>query len=215
MQIVVIAKAPVPGSVKTRLSPPCTPDQAAAIAAAALADTLATVRSVPVHRRVVTFDGDPAHPDVDLAGFDVLAQHGTGLGARLSAAFADAAAGPGAGLGTLLIGMDTPQLDAALLDAALAPMRRGEAVFGHAADGGWWALGLPDPAYADVLADVPMSLPDTGRRTERALRARGLALTPLPVLRDVDTIADAAEVAALAPGSGFARAFAEIMAGAP
>lgn len=210
-QVIVIAKAPVPGRAKTRLSPPCTPEQAAGLAAAALADTLAAVRSVPMHRRVVAFDGDPGHPVADLTGFDVLVQRGRGLGQRLAAAFADAAAGPGAGLGTLLIGMDTPQVTVALLTGALERVRRGETVLGHAADGGWWALGLPDPAYADVLADVPMSASDTGLLTEQALQRRGLHPVPLPVLRDVDTIADATEVAELAPDSRFARALAEVL----
>ena len=63
-QILVLAKAPLPGRVKTRLCPPCTAEQAARIAAAALADTLATVTASTAGHRVLVIDGDHpgAHP---------------------------------------------------------------------------------------------------------------------------------------------------------
>jgi hypothetical protein len=57
--LLVIAKQPVPGRVKTRLVPPCTHEQAAALAEAALADTLRTVLTVPARRRVLVMDGRP------------------------------------------------------------------------------------------------------------------------------------------------------------
>ena len=56
-RLLVLAKAPVPGRVKTRLCPPCTPDQAAAIAAAALADTLAATTGAAPGRTVLALDG--------------------------------------------------------------------------------------------------------------------------------------------------------------
>jgi glycosyltransferase A (GT-A) superfamily protein (DUF2064 family) len=75
-----------------------------------------------------------------------------------------------------------------------------------AEDGGWWALQLENPADAGLLRSVPMSTPDTGRLTLAGLRNHGLAMKPLPVLRDVDTAEDAHAVAAMCPGSRFARA---------
>ena len=214
-QIVVIAKAPRPGLAKTRLSPPCTPQQAAALAAAALTDTLAAVRSTPVRRRVLAFDDavagdydgdyDPA-AGVDLGGFAVIAQRGAGLGARLAHAFADAAAG----LPTLLIGMDTPQVSADLLTSSLTLLGSTDAVLGRATDGGWWALGMQDVQNAGVLAHVPMSRSDTARLTERALLERGVRLAALPELTDVDTFDDALAVAADAPGSHFALQLAVV-----
>ncbi|HEY2268689.1 MAG TPA: hypothetical protein VGI96_39165, partial [Streptosporangiaceae bacterium] len=76
-QVVVIAKEPVPGRVKTRLTPAFTPLQAAALAEASLADTLAAVSQTTVARRVLALDGRPGPwlPD----GFDVIGQRGTGL----------------------------------------------------------------------------------------------------------------------------------------
>src|SRR5436305_118011 len=105
--LIVIAKAPVPGLVKTRLCPPCTPAEAAGLAEAALSDTLACVLATPVDRRVVVLDGQPGDwlPD----GFEVYAQRGDGLDERLAAAFSDVG-GP-----ALIVGMDTPQLTVELL----------------------------------------------------------------------------------------------------
>ncbi|NEA38306.1 DUF2064 domain-containing protein, partial [Streptomyces sp. SID11385] len=133
--LLVIAKEPRAGRVKTRLTPPFTPAQAAALAEASLTDTLRTVAAAPATRRVLVLDGTPG-PWLP-PGFDVVPQCAGGLDERLAAAFA-ACAGP-----ALLIGMDTPQVTPALLDVRLA---KGEAVFGPALDGGFWALGLAAPA---------------------------------------------------------------------
>ncbi len=59
VQLLVIAKAPIAGRVKTRLCPPCTPDQAAAIAAAALSDTLVAASAFPAIRRTIVLDPGP------------------------------------------------------------------------------------------------------------------------------------------------------------
>ena len=140
-QILVITKAPVPGRSKTRLTPPCSPEQAASIAAASVADTLDAVRAVPDVRRVVALDGPRGGLDLD--GLVVVPQVDGDLGTRLAAAFA-AAMDPRP-LPTLLIGMDTPQVSAELLADCLARLRDAGpdgAVLGPAPDGGWWALGL-------------------------------------------------------------------------
>jgi uncharacterized protein len=195
-RILVLAKAPVPGRVKTRLCPPCTPEEAAGIAAAALADTVDAVRQVPGRHLLAC--------DVPAAGFTVLGQRGDGLAARIANAFADAGPGP-----TLLIGMDTPQAGPRLLSSCLSAVDGSvDAVLGPAADGGWWALGLHQPRHARLLATVPMSTPDTGRLTLAALRAGGLRVGLLPGLRDVDEWPDAVAVAGLVPDGAFAAAVA-------
>ena len=109
--LLVIAKDPRPGHCKTRLCPPCRPEQAAQLAAAALADTLAVVAATPAARRVLVLDGDPARWRG--AGLEIVPQHGDGLAQRLANAFADVG-GP-----ALLVGMDTPQLSAELLTDGL------------------------------------------------------------------------------------------------
>jgi rSAM/selenodomain-associated transferase 1 len=201
-RILVMAKAPVPGRVKTRLCPPCTPGQAARIAAAALADTIDTVTTAGAGARVLVVDGDHPVPP----GWTAVPQRGGPLGDRLADAFADTRA---AATATVLIGMDTPQLAAAHLDEALRWLTDVDAVLGPADDGGWWALGLHDPGHAEVLRDIPTSTPTTGWQTLTALRRLGLRVHLLPHLRDVDTAADALAVAAMCPAdSRFARTVA-------
>lgn len=207
VQLLVLAKSPRPGRTKTRLCPPCTPGQAAELAGAALADTLDAVRRSDVYRRVLALDGLLTGVPPGIA---VIRQRGVGLGERIAAGFADAAAG---GPATILqIGMDTPQVTADLLDGCVATLQRPgtDAALGLAEDGGWWALGLRDPARARLVADVPMSTADTGELTLAALRSAGLRVALLPPLRDVDRWADAMAVAALAPGTRFAAAVAEL-----
>jgi uncharacterized protein len=201
--LVVLAKAPRPGRVKTRLCPPCTPQQAAAIAQAALADTLAVVRATPTPRRVLVLDGAPGR--VVAPGFDVVPQRGEGLAARLAAAFEDV------GEPALLVGMDTPQLTPARLAAGQAAVAAGRAALGPADDGGYWTIGLPRPD-AHAFAGVPMSVSGTWAAQRAALDRLGLHITALPPLRDVDDIADARAVARLVPGSRFAAAVAKVAA---
>ncbi|GAA2332860.1 glycosyltransferase [Streptomyces kunmingensis] len=194
--LLVIAKEPRPGRVKTRLTPPFTPGQAAMLAEAALVDTLRTVAATPADRRVLVLDGAPG-PWLP-PGFDVVPQCAGGLDERLAAAFAGCA-GP-----ALLIGMDTPQVTPELLSVDFEGY---DAWFGPAPDGGFWALGLatPDPA---LLRGVPMSTPDTGAVQRARLTAAGLRVRDLPPLRDVDTADDARAVAELAPRGRFAACLA-------
>jgi glycosyltransferase A (GT-A) superfamily protein (DUF2064 family) len=102
--------------------------------------------------------------------------------------------------------MDTPQVDARLLDAVAAGLGRADAVLAPAVDGGWWALALRRPEAAEVLREVPMSRPDTGARTADALRRAGLVVSTGPLLSDVDSAVDAWAVAAAAPSGRFAAA---------
>ena len=206
--LLVIAKAPVPGRVKTRLTPPCSPEQAAGLAAAALADTLAAVEAAggPGRRRVLVLDGEPG-PWVP-AGFEIVPQRAGGLDARLAGAFADA------GAPALLVGMDTPQVEIGAIEAGLAALddpHGADAVIGDADDGGYWVIGLrtADPR---VFEGVPMSEPTTGAAQRARLAELGLTVAELPPLLDVDTMDDAREVAAAAPRTRFASTLAEIEA---
>ncbi|MDT0470961.1 DUF2064 domain-containing protein [Streptomyces griseoviridis] len=192
--LLVIAKAPVAGRVKTRLTTRFTPRQAADLARAALQDTLAAVLATPAERRVLVLDGRPGPwlPD----GIEVAPQGSGGLDARLAAAFA-LAEGP-----ALLIGMDTPQVTPAHLARGL-DFSEADAWFGPADDGGFWALGLAAPDR-DLLLGVPMSVARTGEVQRRRLTDAGLTVRDLPGLCDVDTPADAERVAASAPLTRFA-----------
>ncbi|WP_235215706.1 TIGR04282 family arsenosugar biosynthesis glycosyltransferase [Phaeacidiphilus oryzae] len=212
--LLVIAKEPVPGRVKTRLSgpgAPCSPADAARLAEAALSDTLRALSAVPAGRRVLVLEGEPGRwvPP----GWEVLPQCGGGLDRRLAHAFG--LADPEAP--AFLVGMDTPQIGARLVAEPLAPgARRGvDAWYGPAADGGFWALGLARPSAAlaeRLLLGVPMSTAETGAALLDRLDGAGLTVRHLATLTDVDTAEDAEEVAAAAPETGFAARWSELLA---
>ena len=202
--LVVLAKAPVPGRVKTRLQTRFSPAEAASLAAASLADSLDAVRAAGARHRILALDGVTG----PVSGFELARQPGGGLDVRLEAAFAAAfRAAPGP---VLLIGMDTPQVTPELLDL---DWQGADAVLGPAEDGGFWAVGLRRPGPGAFLG-VAMSTDRTGRDQHRRLLERGLRVRLLPTLRDVDTPADADAVAALAPGTRFARAHRRLLIGA-
>src|SRR3954452_13890346 len=198
--LLVMTKAPAPGRSKTRLTPPCTPEQAAGLARAALEDTLASAAAARrPGRRVVVLDGEPG-PWLP-PGFDVVAQRGSGRAERLAAAFEDVG-GP-----AFLVGMDTPQVTPALLDAGLAAVTACDSVFGAARDGGYWGIGLQEPD-SRVFDGVPMSSVHTGALQRARLAELGLTPAILPPLIDVDTSEDARAVAAQAPRTRFAAVLA-------
>jgi rSAM/selenodomain-associated transferase 1 len=203
--IIVIAKAPVPGRVKTRLCPPLDPREAARVAEAALGDTLQAVAAAGPARRVVALDGAPGRwlPKE----FEVIPQRGEGLAERIATAFEDVAEP------AVLIGMDTPQVSPRLITDAIHAIRRpGRAVFGAAVDGGWWAVGLHRPDRRAFIG-IPMSTRSTGVIQRARLRAIGLSIRELPALRDIDRIDDAVLVARRMKGSRLAAALAKCLDG--
>lgn len=213
-RVLVTAKAPVPGLAKTRLGAAVGMAAAADLAAAALLDTLATCAET-FEVRYLALAGDLTEACRSdelveaLSGWIVFAQEGDTFADRLAHAHSRvAASGPGP---VVQVGMDTPQLSAALLGSVLDGLEHADVVLGPAPDGGWWVLGLADGRQARALAGVPMSVPQTYRRTVAAFA--GHLLAEVAQLRDVDTAEDAESVAAAAPGSRFASAWHTHLAG--
>lgn len=211
--MLVMAKAPVPGQVKTRLAGVVGDAGAAELAAASLLDTLvAGAAAYPAGRRVLALAGDLRDAwgaeEIGAAVRDwiVVPQGGQTLGDRLLDGHRQAhrlVGGP-----VVQIGMDTPQVCAELLrDLAEVAYRHGGPVLGQAHDGGWWVLVTTHANQAAVLTGVPMSRPDTGRLTAAALAAEGHPAASTVPLRDVDLPEDARAVAADAPGTRFAAAW--------
>jgi uncharacterized protein len=182
--MMVIAKTPEAGRVKTRLCPPLSLEQACDVAWACLLDTLDTAASVPAARHVLVLDGEPGPwiPDI----FEVIPQCGNGLAERLAAAFSDVA---DAGI---VVAMDTPQVTIQHLSAGLRALADGtDAVLGLADDGGYWVIGLRRGVdVTAVFENVPMSTSQTGAAQRRQLDLLGLRTTMLPSHRDIDTIED-------------------------
>jgi glycosyltransferase A (GT-A) superfamily protein (DUF2064 family) len=196
VHVTIITKAPESGRVKTRLCPPCTLEEAAAVAAAALADTIHAVDAVvaddarrrgdgsPV-RRVLLLDGAPG--EWIPPGFEIVAQRGGDLGERLANGFADL--GPG-----VIVGMDTPWA-CRWLGTAIDAVAAGFDVIGLATDGGYWVIGL---AVVDgaVFSGVPMSASHTGVAQLHRLHDLGRRVRLLPMARDLDGVDDLVAVAA-------------------
>ena len=200
--VVIMTKAPMPGRSKTRLCPPLTPTQAAAVAEAALIDTLAAVAASGAARTVVALEGEPGPwlPD----GFEVIEQQGDGLDERLAAAFAMV------GEPAVIIAMDTPQVSPAQLDRALSSLDTFDTVLGPTGDGGYWCIGLR-AIGVDPVTGVPMSRPDTMEHQWARIAELGLSCALVEELIDVDDIDDARTVARLIPGSAFARCLGPLL----
>jgi len=209
--VLVMAKAPVPGQVKTRLGAVVGPEVAAGLAAACVLDTMDVCEAVFTERprRHIALTGD-LHRAIhngqlseQLDMWTLHAQRGDGFAERIAHAHFEAGPGP-----VVQIGMDTPQVEPVHLIEAAAALDAHDAVLGPAEDGGWWVLGLRDPSDAAMLVGVPMSTPDTFERTWSAFARGGLDVAITRTLRDVDTASDASAVAGQVPaGTQFANAW--------
>lgn len=193
--VAVLARHPVTGRVKTRLSPALPAAHAAALYAALLADTLdAAMGSRAQAREVWWADRDDGRSAFALpAAFTPRQQPDGDLGARLAAASAALLATPGTR--AVIIGSDAPALSSAHLDAAFAALDSHDVVLGPADDGGYWLIGLAKPApplFAAMAWSTPGVLAETRARAER----EGLSVALLPAMADLDTPADLARLMA-------------------
>jgi uncharacterized protein len=182
--VVVIAKEPVPGAVKTRLAATLGDDGAARAAAAMLADTVVGMAAVD------------AEPWVCFApGFGLLAQVEGDLGDRLAACLA-ALLGAGADQ-VVIVGADTPQVPRATYEAAFTLLDQVDLVLGPARDGGYYLVGAK-AALPELFVGVPMGTDAVLEVTMQRAARRRLRVGTVPTLRDLDQLEDLQ--AALAAG---------------
>lgn len=215
--VVVIAKTPEPGRVKTRLCPPCDAEQAASIAQAAIDDTFAAIdRALPT-RRVLALDGAPGSwiP----ADYEVVEQVTGGLGERLDAAMRWAAGTVEQPSPVIVLGMDTPQVSGAELDAVSAALTRPgvDAVLGPAIDGGYWTVGFSGEVLTNtpgLFEGVPMSIDRTAEHQLARLDSLGLRCRLVDTLRDLDTWEDALEITRRFPTLATSAAVREVIGAA-
>lgn len=194
--LVIFAKAPIPGQVKTRLCPPLTPDEAATLHGSFVLDQLERTKAAlakhrpPVDRYVACA---PASSHVffkileERHGVRLLDQSGDDLGRRMERAFAELF---GRGYARIcLVGTDVPTLPIAAYREAYEVLATHDLVLGPALDGGYYLIGLNKPAPA-LFDDVPWSGGHVRAITERKAESLGLRVGLLPAWRDVDTIQD-------------------------
>ncbi len=187
--LLVVAKQPAPGQTKTRLCPPLTPVQAAALYDCFLRDTLDTMRKVQGVQRVIGFLPEGAQdyfnqlaPDMGL-----VCQRGASLGERLDNLLTEALTN--GAQRAVVMDSDSPTLPAAYLSQAFEGLASADVVLGPTRDGGYYLIGLKQP-QPHLLRQVQMSTPNVLSDTLKLTEATGLTVSLLPSWYDVDTIAD-------------------------
>lgn len=191
-RILIFAKAPVPGQVKTRLIPSLGPAGAAALAERLLCATVARIATAGLAPVELWCAPDPGHPVFTAlaARYDLTLhrQQGADLGQRLLAATAAALTRAEA---AVLIGTDCPRLDAPYLGQVLAALAGQDAVLGPATDGGYVALALRQAAPA-LFSAMPWGSAEVAALTRARMAGLGWSWRELPALRDLDRAADLA-----------------------
>ena len=190
--LVVFAKWPEPGRVKTRLSPPFSPEAATEFYGCMLDDVLdTTLRAATALGLAPCIAVDPplardAMARRAPAGYRVVAQSGADLGARMDRIVAECAA---AGLGRVLLrGSDSPALDGGLLEAACRALDRADLVACPDPDGGYSVIGLREARPG--CFDHAMSHDGVLEQTLAAARRAGLTTSLVEPCFDVDTARD-------------------------
>ncbi|HYM79800.1 MAG TPA: TIGR04282 family arsenosugar biosynthesis glycosyltransferase [Candidatus Limnocylindria bacterium] len=196
-RIALFARRPEAGRVKTRLSPALPSELAHRLYRGMLLDAFGALRAVPDVQRLLYWADPPvaAGEDSDPAGFEVRAQRGADLGARLANAFAELLDPPGAH--AIVIGADCPELGPRTLERALAALREHDLVLGPTIDGGYYLIGLRRPVPA-LFQDVHWGTEQVIAETRARAAATGTTWVELEPLADVDTPADLVNLVARA-----------------
>jgi uncharacterized protein len=191
-ELVVLARSPVLGRVKTRLQARLSAEQALGLHRAFVADVLELACGAPADRVTAAFT-DEAAPELVPAGVALARQSGAGLGERLAHA-AGAAFGRGA-RSVVLLGTDSPDLPAERLAAAFTALLEHDVVIGPAEDGGYYLIGLGGP-HLGVFEGIDWGSARVLAQTRRAADALGLRRFELPTWYDVDRPEDLVRLAA-------------------
>jgi rSAM/selenodomain-associated transferase 1 len=189
--IAMMAKAPVAGEVKTRLCPPLSRRDAAALYRCFLLDSIAKISQIEAATPVLSYAPATAQTVFETLapGWTLLPQQGCDLGARMADCFAQLFAREYTGV--LLTGSDLPTLPAEVFHQALALLNtpKTDVVLGPSEDGGYYLIGLRtlySAVFDDMIWSTPQVFTDTVQRAERL----GLNVALLPRWYDIDTPAD-------------------------
>jgi len=190
--LIIFAKEPTPGQVKTRLSPPLSPEGVAQLYHSFLLDILEEMKQVPEVRLALAFSPAEAQGffrSLAPPGTNLFPQAGMDLGERMARAFAHSFK---TGFSPILLrGSDTPDLPAALVSEARQVLASGKAqvVLGPATDGGYYLVGLTEPQPASFQGPT-WSSSTVLSSTLKAARQQGLMVHLLPAWTDIDTYDD-------------------------
>ena len=186
--VVLMAKAPVAGRVKTRLCPPLDPRESARLYACMLEDTAAELSALTRVRRYIFLDppGSVAYfQSPPFAAFEPFPQHGRDLGERMHVAAATAFR-QGAHR-VVIVGADCPSLSAGTVRRAFRELSSGASVvFGPTVDGGYYLVGLSAPDDR-LFRGFRWSTAEVLRNAAARCRLLSAPFSFLPSGRDVDT----------------------------
>ncbi|MFT5124294.1 MAG: rSAM/selenodomain-associated transferase 2/rSAM/selenodomain-associated transferase 1 [Kiritimatiellia bacterium] len=189
-QLIIFAKRPEPGKVKTRLAATVGDDRALQIYRQLVAHTLKQARAC---RAKLAVHFAPVEAEVDMRtwlGDDLvyIAQPDGDLGARMLAAFSP-------GRCSVIIGTDCPGITDALIHQAFDQLDHADLVVGPTDDGGYYLIGAREP-YPELFRAIPWSTDAVYALTRARAAALGLTVAELPQLSDVDVEADLVHVEA-------------------
>jgi rSAM/selenodomain-associated transferase 1 len=194
--LVIFAKAPIPGEVKTRLCPPLTPDEAATLHGSFVLDMLERTTLAVAKLQLLFHRYLACAPSSALVYFKImeerqsvrlLDQVGEDLGQRMHRTFIDLFAKGYKQV--IIVGTDVPTLPLSVYQDALAILGRSDLVLGPALDGGYYLIGLKRPAE-QLFTGMPWSTDQVLAVTQQKAKTLGLSIELTTAWRDVDTIAD-------------------------
>ncbi len=189
--LIIFAKAPIPGDVKTRLCPPLDPDEAASLHGTLVLDAIERTKGLQGITLYVAGTPDLAHPFFKVMegryGARLLPQSGPDLGSRMKQAMQDAF---DQGIKeVVLTGTDLPTLPRTHLIEALTLIKSHAVVLGPTADGGYYLIGLQKMVPA-LFEGIAWSTATVFAETKKKVEAAGLSLGLLPECRDLDQLDD-------------------------
>ena len=188
----IFAKQPVPGKVKTRLSPPLLPEEAAGLYGCMLGDVLSRAASLPDVEKYLFYDGGDDALEYfrgSAPAMTCIPQRGKELGERMENALREVfSLGIGA---AVVIGTDSPDLPLAFIEDAFARLEQGETgvVVGPSEDGGYYLVGMAR-LHCQLFRNIPWSSAHVMEETLKRSGDAGIAVSLLPLWRDVDTATD-------------------------
>ncbi len=189
--LVIFAKAPVAGDVKTRLCPPLTPDEAASLHGTLVMDMVERMQSLKEFDRILAGSPSADHPFFLALGarnrIKIWQQVGEDLGARMAEAFHRAL--EAAYRHTIIIGTDIPGITSNLIKQASEALENHDVVLGPTMDGGYYLIGLRKE-WPELFTEMPWSTSTVFAQTEKRIEALGGTVKFLPELRDLDTKTD-------------------------
>ena len=192
LSLLIFAKSPEPGQVKTRIAQTVGPDQAAAIYAEMLELILRESAAEDEWERHIFISPESDADYFHRRGMKTRLQRGNNIGERMANAFLDSSHHASGKI--VLIGSDIPSLTRADITAAFERLASDPAVIGPSEDGGFYLLGLLEehaPTVSRLLRKpIPWSTPEVLAEVEKHCRDYQLTLGYLPPKTDIDTYED-------------------------